>query len=48
MDWGAEIYVKEKAFTKADKVRLNHNVFLTREEAEERLKKINEMSHIQK
>lgn len=40
MDWGAEIYVKEKAFTKTDKVRLNHTVFLTREEAEERLKKI--------
>lgn len=48
IDNKAEFYVGEKAFTKTDKVRLNHTVFLTREEAEERLKKINEMSHIQK
>lgn len=45
IDNKAEFYVKEKAFTKTDKVRLNHTVFLTKEEAEERLKKINEMSH---
>lgn len=40
IDNKAEFYVGEKAFTKTDKVRLNHTVFLTREEAEERLKKI--------
>lgn len=39
IDNKAEFYVGEKAFTKTDKVRLNHTVFLTKEEAEERLKK---------
>lgn len=41
-----EFYIKEKSFVKADCARWNKTIFLTKEEAEERLKKINEMSHI--
>lgn len=34
---GEELYVKEKKFTKTDKVRWNKSVFLTKEEAEKAL-----------
>lgn len=37
---GEELYVREKKFTKTDRVRWNKSVFLTKEEAEEKLKEL--------
>lgn len=37
---GEELYVREKKFTKTDRVRWNKSVFLTKEDAEEKLKEL--------
>ena len=40
IEMGAELYIAPKKFTKTDTVRLNKTVFLTKEEAEEKLKEL--------
>lgn len=40
IEMGAELYIAPKKFTKSDSVRLNKTVFLTKEEAEQKLKEL--------
>lgn len=42
IDYGLELYVKEKPYVKTDSVRWNKSIFLTKEEAEAKLRKIGE------
>lgn len=41
IEMGAELYIAPKKFTKTNTVRLNKTVFLTKEEAETKLKELN-------